>query len=186
MAEANTPDTVREAVGIFHDADKMQSAIDDLLMAGFSQAELSLVASEETVRDKLGHMYERVEDTEDDPDIPREIYVAPESRGDAQGGLIGGLLYVGAVAAAGAVVATGGTVAAAIAAAAAAGIGGGVVGSALATILEKRHADYIQEQMDRGGLILWVNIRDAEHEKKAVDILSKYSGDDVHVHDIKQ
>ncbi len=181
-----TPDTptVREAVGIFHDADTMQSAIDELLSNGFARGELSLLASEEAVREKLGHQYERVQDTEDDPGIPREIYVAPESRGDAEGGIVGGLVYVGAVAAAGAIVASGGTLAAAIAAAAAAGAGGGVIGAALAGLLEKRHADYIHEQLDHGGLVLWVVARDAAHEKKAVDILSRHSADDVHVHDI--
>ena len=181
-----TPDTptVREAVGIFHDAESMQSAIDELLSNGFARGELSLLASEEAVREKLGHQYERVEDTEDDPGIPREIYVAPESRGDAEGGIVGGLVYVGAVAAAGVIVASGGTLATAIGAAAAAGAGGGVIGAALAGLLEKRHADYIHEQLDRGGLVLWVVARDAAHERKAVDILSRHSADDVHVHDI--
>ncbi|MEX0758260.1 MAG: hypothetical protein WD100_01650 [Tistlia sp.] len=175
---------VREAVGIFSDADTFEEAIDDLLSSGFDRAELSLLASERAVEEKLGHRYERVAEAEDDAAIPRTFYVSPESIGDAEGGLIGGLLYVGAVAAAGAVVASGGALAAVLAAATLAGGAGGLVGALLARWVDRRHAQFLQEQLDHGGLLLWVNARDAEHEKRAVDILSKHSGRDVHVHSI--
>lgn len=182
-AESNTQ-TVREAVGIFHDAATMQKAIDDLLSSGFALGEISLLAGEDAVREKLGHMYSRVEETEDDPEIPRTAYVMPETVGDAEGAVIGTLLYVGAVATAGAVVASGGTLAAVIGAAAAAGAGGGVIGAILARVIEKHHADQINKQLDHGGLILWVLVRDDEHEAKAVNILKRHSADDVHVHTI--
>lgn len=177
--------TVREAVGVFHDADSMQAAIDELQSNGFSRADLSLMAGDETVREKLGHIYERVEEAEDDPAAPRTVYVAPESRGDAEGGLIGGLMYVGALAAAGAIVASGGTVAAAIGAAVAAGAGGGLIGGALAMLLEEKHAIYVEDQLRHGGMLLWVSLRDAAHEEKALSILRSHSAHDVHVHDIK-
>ncbi len=184
MSEASNTQTVREAVGIFHDADTMQKAIDTLLSNGFAPGEVSLLAGEDAVREKLGHMYRRVEATEDDPEIPRQAYIPPETLGDAEGAVVGGLLYVGAVAAAGAVVASGGTLAAVIGAAAAAGAGGGVIGAVLARLIEKRHADYIHEQLDHGGLVLWVLVRDSDHEAKAVEILKQHSADDVHVHTI--
>jgi len=174
----------REAVGYFGTADALQESIDELLSAGFDRADLSLLASEEAVDEKLGHRYEKVAELEDDIAVPRECYVSTESRGDAEGGLIGGLLYVGAVAAAGAVVASGGTLAAAITAAAIAGGTGGLIGSILAAFVEDHHARYIQEQLDHGGLLLWVRARDADHEKRAIGILKKHSGRDVHVHEI--
>src|SRR3546814_3264293 len=59
------------------------------------------------VEQKLGHLYERVHQLEDAEDAPRKEYVSTAARGDAQGGLIGGLVYVGALAAAGAVFASG-------------------------------------------------------------------------------
>ncbi len=174
----------REAVGVFQDSKTLEAAIDELLTAGFGRVDLSLLAGEDTVREKLGHAYRRAEDAEDDPNAPRAVYVSSESRGDAEGGLIGGLFYVGAVAAAGAVVASGGAVAAAIAAAAAAGAGGGAIGALLAGVLARHHADYIQSQLDHGGLVLWVRLRDAAHEKRAVEILSRHSAQDVHVHEL--
>lgn len=105
---------VREAVGVFTRSEDLQSAIDELLSSGFHRADLSLLASEHAVEGKLGHRYEKVTALADDPTIPRTVYVSPAAVGDAEGGLIGGLMYVGAVAAAGAVVASGGTLAAII------------------------------------------------------------------------
>jgi hypothetical protein len=182
MSFDETQGTRTEAVGVFDDAATLQAAIDELLSSGFDRAEVSLLASEATVREKLGHAFEKVAELEDDQSVPRSAYVSTESRGDAEGGLIGGLVYVGAVAAAGAVVASGGTLAATIAAAAALGGAGGLIGSVLAKLIGDHHARYIQEQLDRGGLLLWVRTRDRAHERRAKDILSKHSAHDVHVH----
>jgi hypothetical protein len=174
--------TVREAVGAFDRPESFQSAIDDLLSSGFDRAELSLLASERAVEEKLGHRYEKVSALADDPTVPREAYVSTEAIGGAEGGLIGGLMYVGATAAAGAVVISGGTLATAIGATMLAGGVGGLIGSILAKWVGDHHAHYLQEQMDRGGLLLWVRTWDAEDERRAVEILRKHSGSDVHVH----
>jgi hypothetical protein len=184
MSSSKYDDSTREAVGVFDDGDSLQAAIDELQSSGFDRADLSLLAGEQTVEEKLGHMYEKVADLEDDPEVPRAVYVSTESRGDAEGSVIGALMYVGAVAAAGAVLATGGALAGAIAAAAVAGGTGGVIGSFLAKIIGDRHAHYLQEQLDHGGILLWVRTRDAAHEHRARTILEKHSAHDVHLHEI--
>ncbi len=182
MTEQQPGAEVREAVGVFDDAEGLQAAIDELLESGFDRAYISLLASEATVERELGHRYDRVADAEDDSTIPRTAYVSPETLGDAEGGAIGVLMYIGATAAAGAVVASGGTLAAILSAAALAGGAGGLVGSLLARWLDRRHASYLQEQLDRGGLLLWVRTVDEAHERRAVEILARHSGRDVHVH----
>jgi len=175
-------DKVREAVGVFNSAEALQDAIDELMSSGFDRAELSLLASEDTVEAKLGHIYRKVSDLEDDPRVPKAAYVSTESVGDAEGAVIGGLAYVGAGILMGPVALAGGALAA-IAAAAAAGAGvGGLIGSVLAKWIGNHHAHYLQEQLDHGGLLLWVRTWDAEDEKRAVDILAKHSGRDVHIH----
>lgn len=182
MSPTQAQEMLSEAVGVFDDANSLQDAIDEILSSGFNRAEISLLASEHAVEEKLGHAYEKVEQLEDDLSIPRTAYISPETTGDAAGGLIGGLFYVGAMAAIGSVVASGGTIAAAITAAAAAGGTGGLIGSVLAKWVSDHHARYLQEQLDHGGLLLWVRTRDPAHERRAVDILSKHSGHDVHIH----
>jgi hypothetical protein len=136
------------------------------------------------IHKKLHDHYRKVAELEDDPRVPRTAYVSLESIGDAEGGLIGGLMYIGAVAAGGAVVASGGTLAGAFLAAAMAGATGGLFGSGLARFIGYHHADYLQRQVEKGGLLLWVRTRDLEHEQRAKRILERHSGEDVHVHEL--
>lgn len=171
-----------EAVAVFHDAGDLTAAIDELLSSGFDHAYLSLMAARQTVEEKLGHAFTSVAELEDDTEVPRIAYISSEALGDAEGGLIGGLMYIGGVAAAGAVLASGGTLAAAAIGAALAGGGGGAIGALLARVLDRHHAHVLQEQLDRGGILLWVRTPDAEHEARARTILSKHSAHDVHLH----
>jgi hypothetical protein len=173
--------TISEAVGIFRRSQDLQVAIDELLSSGFHRSELSLLADASIVEAKLGP-YEKVNLLADDPAVPRSAYVSPEAIGDAEGGLIGGLIYVGAAVAAGIVVASGGTLAGIITAVVLAGGTGGLLGSVLAKWLGENHAQYLQQQIDRGGLLLWVRTRTIPHEHRAVDILRKHSSGEVHVH----
>jgi hypothetical protein len=173
---------IPEAVGIFHRSEELQAAIDELLSSDFHRSELSLLAGALTVEEKLGHLYKGVSPLADDPAVPRSAYVSPEAIGDAEGGLIGGLVYVGAAVAAGVVVASGGSLAAIITAVVLAGGTGGLLGSVLATWLGDYHARYLQEQVERGGLLLWVRTRTIADEKRALGILKKHSAGEVHVH----
>jgi hypothetical protein len=182
MTTQETLDMPREVVGIFDDPDALEAAIDDLLSAGFDRADLSFLAGEQAVEDKLGHRYQRSGALADDPAAPRVAYVSTEAVGGAEGALIGALFYVGAVAASGAVVASGGTLAAVIAAAALAGGGGGAIGSLLAKRVGRHHASYLHEQLDRGGLVLWVDTSNSARDQVALGILRKYSAECVHIH----
>jgi hypothetical protein len=176
------PDILREAVGVFLSADDLQAAIDELLNSGFHRAELSLLAGEDAVNEKLGGCFTSTRALEDDPAVPRSAYVSPEAIGDAQGGIVGALLYAGATFAAGAVVLSGGTIVAALVAATLVGGAGGIVGALLATWLGDHHGRYLQTQIDHGGLLLWVRTRDPQAEERALNILRRHSSQDVHVH----
>src|SRR5205085_2689157 len=182
LAVDNQPDTLREAVGVFASKSDLQAAIDELLSFGFHRAELSLLASEETVIEKLGSGFANARAVEDDPVAPRTAYVSPEAIGDAQGGIVSVLVYAGATAAAGTVLISGGTIVAGLVAATLVGGAGGIVGALLANWLGDNHAQYLQTQVDHGGLLLWVRTRDAKAEDRAVNILKRHSSRDVHVH----
>jgi len=174
--------TVREAVGVFDSAETLQDAIDELLSSGFNRSELSLLASDSAVEAKLGRKYRKSSELEDDVRTPRTAYVSTESIGDAEGAVIGGLMYVGAGVLMGPVAFAGGTLPAIITAAAFGAGAGGLIGTILAQLLGDHHSRHLQEQLEHGGLLLWVRARDAENEKRAIEILAKHSGRDVHVH----
>lgn len=174
---------VREAVGVFDSPETLQEAIDELLSSGFNRAELSLVASETAVESKLGHMYRKVEELEDDASVPRAAYVSTETVGDAEGAVIGGLMYIGAGILMGPVAFAGGTLASIVTAAVVGGGTGGLIGSLLARIIGEERAERIEEQLRHGGLLLWVRVWDEKREKRAIEILSRHSGRDVHIHE---
>lgn len=172
---------IREAVGLFADQDALQGAIDELLNSGFDRAELSLLASEHVVEDKLGYAIRR-SDLEDDVEAPRSVYVSPDAIGTAEGSLISTLAYIGGVAAAGAIALAGGPLTLIVIGAGSAGLAGGLIGAELAKLLGDRQAGAINEHLQRGGLLLWVRTWDAADEQRATAILRKHSGRDVHVH----
>ena len=181
MSAGSPETTVREAVGVFDDVAEFEEAIKDLLAAGFARRDISLLASEEAVEAKLGRHYAKVQELEDHPAVPRTAYTERRMRGEAEDVLIGSLTYLPAVLAAGLVVASAGAVAAAVTAAA---IGGGLLSTALGHWLDRRDAEWVQEQLDRGGLLLWVRTPDAGRERRAVEILRRHSAHDVHVHEL--
>ena len=61
---------------------------------------------------------------------------------------------------------------------------GGLLGAALSRVLHEQHAARVQEQLAHGGLLLWVNVRSANEEQTAMEVLRAHSAHDVHAHDI--
>lgn len=172
---------VREAVGLFADQDALQGAIDELLSSGFDRAELSLLAAEHVVQDKLGYSIRR-SDLEDDPQAPRSVYVSPDAIGIAEGSLIGTLSYIGGVAAAGVIALAGAPLTLIVLGAGSAGLAGGLIGAELARMLGDRQAAAIRQHLQHGGLLLWVRTWNAADERRAAAIMRTHSGRDVHIH----
>ena len=184
MTDAEQP-IVREAVAVFQTEKDMQAAIDELLTRGFNRAEISLLASTDTVEKKLGHKFQSVRDLEDDPDAATIAYATTESAGAAEGAVIATLAYVGALAAFVPVVAGGGALAAALIAMAVGGGSGITIGALLARMIDQHHADYIADELSHGGLVIWVRTWNEEDEVLATQILKAHSGQDVHVHGLR-
>lgn len=182
MTIAQEAVSIREAVAVFDTGDTLQNAIDELLSSGFHRAELSLLANEAEVVSKLGHKYRKPSELQDDPSVPRAAYVSTEAIGDGQGALIGALFYVGAGLLMGPVAAAGGTLVEMVGAAVLGGGAGGLGGTWLAKLLGDQHEQRIKEQLQHGGLLLWVRTWNADEEDRAVQILKRHSGRDVHVH----
>ena len=166
-------ETIREVVAVFDDAETLDAAVFALETRGFDRAAFSLLASEEAVAQKLGHRYQQVREVEDDPKVPRETFFSLVSRLEAEFLPAPALASVGALMLAG--IGTG------LPALIAAG-SGALIGAALGRLIHERHAKRVQEQLARGGLVLWVNVRDPREEKTALEIVRAHSAHDVHAH----
>ena len=168
-------DTIREVVAVFDDTKALEDSVYALETHGFDRAAFSLLASEEAVEQKLGHGYQQVKEVEDNPDVPRQTFFSRVSRLEAE------YLPAPALAAVGAIVLAGiGTILPALIAAGA----GALIGAALGRVMHEHYATRVQEQLARGGLLLWVNVRNAQEEKTALEILRAHSAHDVHAHDL--
>lgn len=178
--------TVREAVGVFQSEKDLQAAIDDLLSHGFDRSEISLLSSAAAIEEQLGTAFYKVAELEDNAAVPTTAYVPTETIGDAEGAIIGSLMYVGAFIGLVPIIASGGSLAAAAIAAALVGGSGGAIGTLLAKAVGQHHSDYIAGQLEHGGLLLWVRTWNEGDENRAVRILSSHSGADVHVHGLPE
>lgn len=183
--EPDRAERVREAVGVFGDARDLEQAVQDLLTSGFNQEDVSVLAREETVSAQLGHRLRDIREVEDDPEAPRRAWAGPESRTQGRGALAGVMGYVGAVTAGGLAFAVGGPVSAVVAAGLVAGGAMGAAGVALGNLLDRRFADSLRNQLEHGGILLWVHVRDPEQERAAVEVLNRHAARDVHVHELR-
>lgn len=183
VPEYNT--SVKEAVGVFSDSKALEAAVDELEVSGFDRAAVSVLATDTNATELVERFYRTVRDIEDSGRAPSSAFVSSDSRTEGEAAVVAAPLYVGGFAGAAAVAATGGALALAIAAAIAGGVAGAGLGAILAAAISRHHAAGVRKQLDKGGLVLWVNIPNSDAEQRAVAVLNKMGARDVHVHQIK-
>ena len=167
---------MREVVGVFGNAEALEKAVFSLETHGFDRAAFSVLGNEAAVERHLGHRYKTIAEMEDEPRAPRETFFGRISRLEADALPTPVLASMGALAVAG----TGVVLATLVAAGT-----GAAFGAAISLIFHKHNAERVAEQLARGGLLLWVNVRNGKEEEMASRILKAHSAHDVHVHDIQ-
>ena len=149
-------------VGVFHDRDQAESALEDLKNEGFEK-DISLVARDE---EKSGMSMENQDLTE----------------GAFTGGALGGI--AGLLAGAGALLIPGvGPIIAAgpIAATLTGVVTGGIAGSLVDYGIPEERGEYYEEQVRQGGILLTVRAGD-ERIEEAASIMRNYGAEDVETH----
>ena len=175
--------TVREVVGVFNDQDHMQLAVDDLQARGFNRANLTTAADSRTMERETGHGYIDVRDIEDDGEVPRAVYVSKRSLGNAEGVLIGVAIYVPTCIAAAMLAARGAADITLIVGVLIVAAVGGLLGFMFARRLDGMYTQRIREQLEHGGIVLWVTVHSEVQERLAMELLQTAGGRDVHAHD---
>ncbi len=90
-------DMAREAVDIFHDAETLRAAADELLVSGSDRSNPSLLAGHRAIEHELGHIHDKLAALDDDPELARRACIGSDSRSEAEAVVIAGLAYVGAI-----------------------------------------------------------------------------------------
>lgn len=175
---------LREAVGVFMDAGRLEKAIEELLACGFDRNSLGMLANEHAVESKLSKLYTRINQPRGATNDVEAAFVENESDEDTVHGLKGGLYFAGGTVAVGAMVASAavldGPLVVAITAAAAVGAVGVLTGS----IISKSEADFLREQVDQGHVLLFVRLTDSISQEQAVAILTRHAALEVQVHNL--
>jgi hypothetical protein len=171
--------TIREAVAVFDDAEKIENAVSELQSKGIDRSELSFLAHDSPGVRLPGDVRRAAADAA----TPREPVVSDTDL--RQGRVLGtGLAAtIAAFAAAGFTVATGGVGAATVIAAVAAAGGVGAASTFFGRKLADDQAAFLEAQLARGGVLLWVRTRDGAIERTVLEVLRRYS-DHVYVQDL--
>lgn len=186
MTHTDDKKTVREAIAVFLDAQSLRSAIRDLLAAGVSRERIGLLASEHSVRESLGDFYAHTNKTNDSDEGPVTAFVDKNSNNQQQQDSLGGsLFFAGTTGAMGAVVASSAVFGGALLAALSGVVAVGAVGAMAGKIIQQSDADFLQQQVDEGHILLFVTITDPHQEQQITDLLSRHKGQHVKVHEVR-
>jgi hypothetical protein len=129
-------------------------------------------------------LYEDANQSAGDPDGPRLAFVRKGSMGDALHAWLGSLFFAGATTAAGAAVVSAAVLGGSLLAAGAGALALGGIGAALALIIHEGDAEYLEQQVDEGHLLLFVRTRDGAPEKLALEILTRHAAYDARIHSV--
>lgn len=176
-------DYVREVVGIFKQYNKLIETIDLLEENGINRDQISVLGNEQEL---LKVFHSKVVDpikVRENPNTPKTSPVKYEEIGVGKGVIISSGLLVGAV---GAFLAAGGIalpILGITVAIAGGGTGGAVAGAILAEILEKNFYEKTKQQIEAGGLLLWVALLPTTDEENVKSILKQQGAEDIHTYE---
>src|SRR5260221_10160050 len=156
---------IREAVAAFAGKTELRDAVTRLLASGFKPADLSVLATHDSLEVAGG---------------------VPGYRGTPGSTLLSGLTdevnFLGPLTVAGIVLLSGGPVAAAIGALVAAGLGGAAVKELLHRYAANQHSAEFAAALQSGAVLPWVRVADPQLEAAAVRILEEAGGRHAHMH----
>ncbi len=178
MAEA----TIREIVGVFREAGALRKAADELMITGFDRSELSMLGSHKSIEEKLGDATQNSAALEDNPRVPMQAYFGPDSLTEAKAAIVGVPAFVGACAAAAPAIAHHASLTEIAIWTAIGLVAGLILGAISMKRISAKTSGYLREQVEHGGILLWVRAVTPEKEAKALAIMKRCGAKDVHVH----
>lgn len=173
---------LREAVALFDNEEEVQAAVDDLESHGFSNAAISRPVAPEQVEEALAHKVNSAEELEDDAAVPREAHIDMHSKTERTMVTFMIPIYVAFLIAAGVAAANGLEVWQGVVISLMLGGIGAALGGYYAYRFARARSDRERREQAWGGLVLWVRTGSPDQEQKAISILRRNSGRDVHLH----
>lgn len=181
-AETGPRGNLREAVAVFNTEDDLQAAVDDLESHGFSNAAVSRPKPIAEIEQTVQHPIRSIEEIEDDAAVPREAYIDKDSRASGMMVLVVIPVYIMLLVGAGIAAGHGLETWQAVVLSVGLGLTGMVCGGYYAIKLSRNSKARLRAEQALGGLVLWVRTGSREQESRALEILRRHAGRDVHLH----
>jgi hypothetical protein len=163
-------------VGVLPTPQALQDVVDRLEVAGFDHAQFGILAPENAVKD-----WRSSKAIAQDTRVRSTALPDRESEDAAEGGLLGAGILLGALALGAGPILAGGGLGIALASVLTGGGAGALVGGLMARGFHKRHAEYVENELARGGLVLWILTRNIDQEEEAQEALRDAAATDVQV-----
>jgi GNAT superfamily N-acetyltransferase len=174
----------REVVGVFPTASALESAVEQLGIAGVDRAAISVLGTDARRPGRLDGLFRSAKMIEDDPQTRLASFVSHASRTEGEAIAIAFPAIIGGFGGAWAVAAAGGALVTAIGITVLGGAVGAGLGALLLNAVARHHAADIESQLAAGGLVLWVATPDEAAEQRALEVLQRCGGKLVHTHTI--
>ncbi len=184
-----------EVVGIFSSVEELNQAVDELFFHGFNQASLSVLENEEKLQQQLGKDYnrplsklasgmefEKVDNLADDPHTARTAFYAEENINIAKGAVMGGLMYIGVIMLTGLIIIGKGAISFKIAMVALIAVTATITGILLVNMISNHHEKHLKRQLKKGGLLLWVHLKDKSKKDMVIKVLQNNNARNAHLH----
>ena len=165
-----------DIVGTFFDEQNLRTAIEELQSAGMEFKQMGLLCAESVLRDKLGHLYRRIDNNGGDAESPDMDFVDTEAVGNTPYAALGAMAFIGGAVGGGALVATAGILGGALAVATAGTAVVGSLGVLASELMSKSDAEALQEQLDVGHILLFVRIDNSKLKDEIIKIIHERSG----------
>ena len=173
---------MKEISGIFKSKKDLDLAFEELEKIGIKKEDINLLAREKDVQASLGKNYSSVHDLDDKSNIPRIKYLSEKSFYNRENFSISILYYLGIIGAVTITAIMHKSIGFDIAIAFFAGTVFQIVGISISGVIRKRHGDYIERKLKKGGFLFWIKVKNEKNlQLKIRRILKKHLAQKIHV-----
>ena len=124
----------------------------------------------------------KVDDLADDPHTARTAFYAEENISIAKGAVIGGLMYIGVIMVTGLIIMGEGSVFSKIVMVALVAVSTTIIGVLLINMISNHREKHLKRQLKKGGLLLWVHLKDKSQKDMAIKVLQNNNARNAHLH----
>lgn len=166
---------MKEISGVFADKKSLDKAVEKIIEFGVKKENISLLAREKKIKKALSDDYSRVLELRNKKDIPRIRYISEKSLFKLEENFLTVIFFIGVIAAVTIGISMHKPVLFDVILAFIAGYCMMILGILISGIVRKKHGDYLERKLDKGGLLFWIDVEDEDNVRSICKSLRQNS-----------